>query len=34
MILKTSGVKTSVPIVKVPNSRQAVTRVTKTSPQT
>ena len=34
VVPKTSGVKTSVPIVKVPSSGQAVTRVTKTSPQT
>ena len=34
MVPKTSGVKTSVPIVKAPSSGQAVTRVTKTSPQT
>ena len=33
-IPKTSGVKTSVPIVKVPSSGPTVTRVTKTSPQT
>ena len=31
---KTSGVKTNVPIVKVPSLGQDVTRVTKTSPQT
>ena len=34
MVPKTSGVKTSVAIVKVPSSGQAVTRVTKTSLQT
>ena len=34
MVPKTSGTKTSVPIIKVPNSVPTVTRVTKTSPQT
>ena len=34
MVLKTSAAKISVPIVKVPSSGQAVTRVTKISPQT
>ena len=33
-ISKTSSGKTSMPIVKVPNSGPTVTRVTKTSPQT
>ena len=33
-IPKTSSGKTSMPIVKVPNSGPTVTRVTKTSPQT
>ena len=34
MVPKTSGIKTSVPIVKVPNSGPAVTRVIKPSSQT
>ena len=33
MVPKTLGVKTRVPIVKVPSSGPAVTRVIKTSPQ-